>query len=199
MRPRLLAPLLLLLVACSGPEADDVVLEEDAATSLAQHAQRLAVFLEEQEPCQALTTADELRTRARDGVSAGTVPADVANEVEAVLEEVTGSLTCDEGDEGEAGDGDDGEDPTPDDPGANDGSGGDGSDGDGSGGDGDAGGESDQEGDDEGSPERGPEGEGPPGQDDEDAPGGDGEGGPEGNGPPGQTEAAPSGHPGQRT
>lgn len=150
MRPLAVVPLLL-LVACAGPEDDGVALDEDVAASLAQGAQRLAVFLEEQEGCDALAEADELAGRARDGVEAGTVPPEVANEVEAVVEEVTASVTCDpQATEDDAGEDDAAENDAAENDAAED---------DADEGEGDGGGPGPD------APGNGPEGEGPPGRD----------------------------------
>ena len=87
--------LVLLLAACAGPEEDDVALDEETAQALSQGAQRLAAALEDEDPCAAMAEADAVNAQARDGVASGTVPADVANQVEAVTTELTSDLTCD--------------------------------------------------------------------------------------------------------
>lgn len=116
--PRLtvLALLLVLLAACAQPEEEAVALDADAAQALAQGAERLASALADDDPCAALAEADAVTSQARDGVESGTVPADVANEVEAVTAELTSDLTCepDDGDEEEDPDEGDGEEDPPD-------------------------------------------------------------------------------------
>jgi hypothetical protein len=99
---------LLLLVACSGPEEEAVVLDEDAAGTLAQGADRLAQMLAAGDECGALAEADALVAHVRDGVEAGLVPSGVATEVEAVASETTDDLVCDPDEESDA------DDPAPD-------------------------------------------------------------------------------------
>lgn len=132
--------LLLLVAACAGPEEEDAVaLDEEAAQTLAEGAQRLAGALDDEDACAAMAEADAVNAQARDGVASGTVPPEVANQVEAVTTELTSQLTC----EPDEPDGDDEPDepepePEPDDPPEDD--------------------------PDEDQPSKGPEGEGPPGQ-----------------------------------
>lgn len=139
--------LLLLVAACAGPEEEDAVaLDEEAAQTLAEGAQRLAGALDDEDACAAMAEADAVNAQARDGVASGTVPPEVANQVEAVTTELTSQLTCepDEPDGEDEPDGDDEPDepepePEPDDPPEDDPP-------------------------DEDQPGKGPEGEGPPGQ-----------------------------------
>jgi hypothetical protein len=126
MRAPLLAlplALLLLVAACAGPEEEATVLDEDAAGTLAQGADRLAQELDEGDDCGALAEADAMVARARDGVEAGLVPNEVAAEVEAVASDTTDDLDCrpDEQDADADPDPDADSDPDPDpDPGGED-------------------------------------------------------------------------------
>lgn len=167
-RLAVLALLLSLLAACAQPEEEAVALDADAAQALAQGAERLSSALADDDACAALAEADAVTSQARDGVESGTVPVDVANEVEAVAGELTSDLTCepDDGDEAEEEE-EEGPDEADEEEGPPD--------------------EGDEE---EGPPDEGDEPDtspdGPPqderGPDDEDGPRG---GGPDGEGPPG--------------
>lgn len=108
---RLAVPALLLslLAACAQPEEEAVALDADAAQALAQGAERLSSALADDDACAALAEADAVTSQARDGVESGTVPVDVANEVEAVAGELTSDLTC-EPDDGEEEDEEEGPD-----------------------------------------------------------------------------------------
>lgn len=172
MPTRTLLVALLLLAACAQPEEPSVTLDEEAAQGLAQGAQRLAGALDEGDACAAMAEADAVAAQARDGVASGTVPTDVANEVEAVVTEVTEDLSCDadastDEDEDDANDGDGEREPEP-----------------------------EPEPDPEPDPEpEAPEDDDPGGGPDDDGPPG---GGPDGDGPPGQAQGdGSSGDPGR--
>jgi hypothetical protein len=117
LRLPLLAALVLLLAACGPPEEDQVVLDDEAAQALAQGAQRLASALEDEDGCAAMAEADAVASQARDGVAAGTVPPNVANEVEAVTSELTADIACEPDDLDEDPDDEAEDDGPPEDPG----------------------------------------------------------------------------------
>jgi hypothetical protein len=94
VRLPLLLALLLLAVACAGPEEGPDVLDEQAAAALGAGADQLAAALDADDDCGAMAEADALVERAADGVEAGLVPGDVAAEIEAVADETTGDLEC---------------------------------------------------------------------------------------------------------
>ena len=91
------------------------MLDDEAAQALAQGAQRLASALEDEDGCAAMAEADAVASQARDGVAAGTVPPNVANEVEAVTSELTADIACEPDDLDDEAEDDEAEGGPPDD------------------------------------------------------------------------------------
>jgi hypothetical protein len=95
-----LVGLALLVAACGADDADsataaDATLEPEVATALADQADRVADHLGAGEDCDALDEAELLYAAAREGAADGTVPEEVAREVEDVTAAVTRDLDCD--------------------------------------------------------------------------------------------------------
>jgi hypothetical protein len=92
------AALALLLGACAGADDDTAaspITDAGVAATLADGAERLAALLDEGDDCAALDEAELLYTRAREGTDAGSVPPEVAREIEDVAAELTRALECD--------------------------------------------------------------------------------------------------------
>ncbi len=79
----------LLLVACGAGSPADLAV-------LADRADRVAEHLEAGDSCAAEAEAERLRERSRDALAAGTVEEPTADEIETVLDELDGVLSCDE-------------------------------------------------------------------------------------------------------
>jgi hypothetical protein len=95
-----LVGLALLVAACGAGDADsataaDATLEPEVAAALADQADRVADHLGAGEDCDALDEAELLYAAAREGAADGTVPEEVAREVEDVTAAVTRDLDCD--------------------------------------------------------------------------------------------------------
>jgi hypothetical protein len=95
-----LVGLALLVAACGADDADsatsaDARLEPEVAAALADQADRVADHLGAGEDCDALDEAELLYAAAREGAADGTVPEEVAREVEDVTAAVTRDLDCD--------------------------------------------------------------------------------------------------------
>jgi hypothetical protein len=122
--------LALLVAACGADDPDAAssaaTLDPAVATALADQADRLADHVRDGEDCDALDEADLLYAAAREGAADGTVPEEVAREVEDVTAAVTRDLTCEEpAEEPETDDEPDGPaEPAPDEGGGNGGNGG---------------------------------------------------------------------------
>lgn len=91
---------LLLTVACRGPEeGDDVALSEAVADDLAVDAEEVARAIEDDDACRALAAAADLRDRAESALVDGSAPATVVTESVRVITEVTAELSCEPADE----------------------------------------------------------------------------------------------------
>jgi hypothetical protein len=94
---------LVLLVAACGADDHDAAssaqeLDPAVVTALADQADRVADHVRDDEDCDALDEAELLYAAAREGAADGTVPDEVAREVEDVTAAVTRDLACDGGD-----------------------------------------------------------------------------------------------------
>jgi hypothetical protein len=101
LRPAaVLVGLALLVAACGADDPDGVTsadarLDPEVAAALADQADRVADHLGAGEDCDALDEAELLYAAAREGATDGTVPEEVAREVEDVTTAVTRDLDCD--------------------------------------------------------------------------------------------------------